>query len=276
MKRKSGNFSLFYFILCLHFFLFNVYFATCNNKFNNELSNLKNIEYNDNNIITNNEIDIQNTNNKINNKLNENNQLIFHSSTEESSLVSTNNWNTPRNDELVAVGVNGDIWGVDGQTGEINWHIQTNEQLFSFSQRKTEDEEEIILIPSPDGHLYTIIDNQLQKLGLSVKDLLNDGPLYTDDGYMWIASKYMQMWALDSQGNILRYLSFRPSEKSMWDFDDHSHDPLLPSSSLILTKATYFIQSIHPITGVCRLEIFYFTLLFIYLFIIIFLFLLLF
>lgn len=163
-------------------------------------------------------------------------------------------WKATRASEIVVVGADGQLWGLDGATGAITWQFFTGMPLFSFHYGGDEQEEGAMpfFIPSADGELYTFVDRGLQRVGMTVNDLVAGAPLFADDGSLWLASKELSVWAIDQDGELLRAWS---SARGLGTDEEGYQLPLgmeLPAETLVVVRADYAIRSIDPATGATK------------------------
>lgn len=152
-------------------------------------------------------------------------------------------------ENIVIVGtVDGRLYGLDAQTGIEKWVINTP-KLFSSSNSGVDGEKnpsQPIFIPSVDGSssIYVLTpDEEVKKLPVSVRDLVEHAPFQGHNGIMYIGSKETHIYAVDPlDGKLLRTYSTSEGHQL-------AESCPIDSNSLFLGRADYTIRAIDSKTG---------------------------
>lgn len=146
-----------------------------------------------------------------------------------------------RSEQLITIGADGIVWSINKFTGEKEWSFNTGSPMFTFKCHSA-DLDPFLLIPSSSGHLFTFSDGSLQNIGTTIQELVAGSPLHTQDGSFWMASKSMNMWALDVKGKeIHSWSTTNPLEATANEWNEED--------ILVLVRVTYNLQAIDPLSG---------------------------
>ena len=192
------------------------------------------------------------------------------SETQRNKLQEINLLNNFDN-QLVIVGANGELWGIDEITGEHLWTLETNQPIFTFNNKlnskynnddddedeketeeETKNENQFILIPSSKGELFTYINGELQSVGVTVQQLVAGAPLITSDGSYWIASKITDMWAINHRGEVIKSWKSTNEEEMNENkifLKNNQKYNLKKNNLLVIIRVSYIIQAIDIYSG---------------------------
>ncbi|KAE8337330.1 hypothetical protein BDV24DRAFT_177746 [Aspergillus arachidicola] len=181
-------------------------------------------------------------------------------------------------DFVLLATVDGSIHARDRKTGTARWALEVPsspmvESIYhranrsSFDRTQPEDDFIWIVEPSQDGSLFIYSpgpDAGLQKLGLTVKDLVDKTPYSgTDPAVTYTARKETTLYTIDARtGTILRVFSSRgpiPSGqecRKVDGLDMDSDDCESPSGTLVLGRIEYAVAIQNTETGdpICTLK----------------------
>ena len=182
-------------------------------------------------------------------------------------------------DFVLLATVDGSIHARDRHTGTARWALEVPsspvvESIYHRANRSsfdsTEPEDDFIWIvePSQHGSIYIYSpgpDAGLQKLGLTVKDLVDETPYSgTDPAVTYTARKETTLYTIDARtGNVLRVFSSRgpvPSghecRKVDGDFDGVSDACESTNGTLVLGRVEYAVAIQNTETGdpICTLK----------------------
>ncbi|KAG2411929.1 hypothetical protein HFD88_009485 [Aspergillus terreus] len=181
-------------------------------------------------------------------------------------------------DFVLLATVDGSIHARDRKTGAARWALEvpsspTVESIYhranrsSFDRTQPEDDFIWIVEPSQGGSLYIYSpgpDAGLQKLGLTVKELVDETPYSgTDPAVTYTARKETTLYTIDARtGTILRVFSSRgpmPSGqecRKVDGLDVDAEDCDSPSGTLVLGRIEYAVAIQNTETGdpICTLK----------------------
>lgn len=180
-------------------------------------------------------------------------------------------------DFVLLATIDGSIHARDRQTGTARWALEVPsspvvESIYhranrsSFDSTQPEDDFIWIVEPSQHGSIYIYSpgpDAGLQKLGLTVKDLVDETPYSgADPAVTYTARKETTLYTIDARtGNILRVFSSRgpiPSGHECRKVDDNGVTDACESTSgtLVLGRIEYAVAIQNTETGdlICTLK----------------------
>ncbi|PYI15815.1 hypothetical protein BO99DRAFT_405575 [Aspergillus violaceofuscus CBS 115571] len=181
-------------------------------------------------------------------------------------------------DFVLLATVDGSIHARDRKTGAARWALEvpsspTVESIYhrsnrsSFDRQQPEDDFIWIVEPSQGGSLYIYSpgpDAGLQKLGLTVKELVDETPYSGDDpAVTYTARKETTLYTIDARsGTILRVFSSRGPVSSGQEcrkvdgLDGDAEECETPSGTLVLGRIEYTVAIQNTETGdpICTLK----------------------
>jgi len=101
-------------------------------------------------------------------------------------------------------------WGISHDAGDGGRTLALGDVLLSTWQNKTVFKDNII-IPNTDGSLFLFAGNDagLQRLPITLQDLVEHSPFMADDGSVYVAEKKSQFYVVDRlTGTILAEVHF--------------------------------------------------------------------
>lgn len=181
-------------------------------------------------------------------------------------------------DFVLLATVDGSIYARDRKTGAARWALEVPsspmvESLYhranrsSFDRAQPEDDFIWIVEPSQGGSLYIYSSGPeagLQKLGLTVKELVDETPYSgTDPAVTYTARKETTLYTIDARtGNIIRVFSSRGPISSGQEcrkvdgLDVDMEECESPSGTLVLGRVEYTVAIQNTETGdpICTLK----------------------
>jgi outer membrane protein assembly factor BamB len=106
---------------------------------------------------------------------------------------------------VLLASVDGTVTAVKANTGSKIWSIELGGPLLSSWENRTIFNGSMI-IPNTDGSLYvTTSTGRVQRVPVSVQELVSASPFMADDGSLYVAKKVSQFFVVDrSTGKVLR------------------------------------------------------------------------
>ncbi len=115
----------------------------------------------------------------------------------------------PKKVPLVLIAtVDGTVTAVKATTGSKLWSVDLGGPLLSSWENQTIFNGSMI-VPNTDGSLYvTTAAGVVQRVPVSVQELVSASPFMADDGSLYVASKVSQFYVVDrSTGKVLRQVA---------------------------------------------------------------------
>ena len=163
---------------------------------------------------------------------------------------------------------NGYLVAIDEDTGKEVWRVDTGAPLVASSARYDgqgdEDKRTQLqlrkegILPGTDGTLYTykMDENKsprVQKLPVSVKDLVHSSPSPTPEGSLMLGSQQSVVFIIDlMRGIVLK--TIRGNDEELYKYlskPKQNEDVLFKSDlpTIVISRKDYIVRSIHPSLG---------------------------
>ncbi|KAJ1472783.1 hypothetical protein T484DRAFT_1914142, partial [Baffinella frigidus] len=139
--------------------------------------------------------------------------------------------------------IDGSLVAVKADTGSHIWTLGLGDVLLSTWQNKTVFKDNII-IPNTDGSLFLFAGNDagLQRLPITLQDLVEHSPFMADDGSVYVAEKKSQFYVVDRlTGKIL-------AEVASGDLNATETYSPRSSSCLLVGRYQYRVKAVNPRT----------------------------
>jgi len=176
----------------------------------------------------------------------------------------------PSSDTVVVCGVDGMVYGLDTESGDTRWSFSTGRPLFAshsaawrdaadFATRTTSAEEFAndmppLFLPSADGSIYAMTHAGLNRLPITVRELVANSPFQSSDGTVYIGWKHTHVFAVDPMtGNVYQNFSTHVAGDDLGGLYHNTRPEAnqLPPGTLFVGRADYSIRAI-DLTGIER------------------------
>lgn len=144
---------------------------------------------------------------------------------------------SPQYNDIITVGtVSGDVYIIEGNTGEIQWSFNSGPQLINSSLKS--------IIPSTYGSIYLFTNEGLQKYPMSITDIVAYSPFTLGDGINFLGTKNSVLFSAD-------LVTKKATKFGEINLDEVSHnvDKATPMK-MSVGRADHIIRAVDEVTGV--------------------------
>ena len=156
----------------------------------------------------------------------------------------------PKKVPLVLIAtVDGTVTAVKATTGSKLWSVDLGGPLLSSWENQTIFNGSMI-VPNTDGSLYvTTAAGVVQRVPVSVQELVSASPFMADDGSLYVASKVSQFYVVDrSTGKVLRQVASDFEDALQEDVEKDVEKGSNRHNHILLGRYEFQIKCMHPET----------------------------
>ncbi|KAK9366158.1 hypothetical protein V1509DRAFT_630701 [Lipomyces kononenkoae] len=167
-------------------------------------------------------------------------------------------------DFLLVATVDGSLYACERDTGLERWNLQGEESVVKVSPPKGQNTEQKsddndltwIVEPLGDGALYYFtLDSGLQKLPISIRELVSQSPFMADDKY-YTGSRETTLYSVNARtGRVVNVYGFGSGpglcrRKSLDEFDEDDWNEAIGDHETFMVGRTEYRLQIHSKSGV--------------------------